>query len=261
MATGAFLWERGTMINLGSLGGTCTQVPFTGPAINDRGQIVGYSFLKDDQVFHPFLWEKGELKDLGTTGGSFGLAGSLNDGGDAVGWETLPGNDAVVHATLWGGGQITDLGALGPDQCSVPSAINARRQVVGLSGNCDFDDPTLRAFIWEPGGQMVDLNSLISPNLGIQLRNVATINDRGEMAAVAVFSDGSHRPVLLIPCNTKGDDCQNTGTPNVPSSPFVAAGPTLPVPQNSGNVKFSRHEVQTVLATGLLAHTKGAAAK
>lgn len=42
---------------------------------------------------------------------------------------------------------------------------------------------------------MVDLNTVISPSLGIQLRNAVTISDRGEMAAVAFF------PVLLIPCD------------------------------------------------------------
>jgi hypothetical protein len=31
---------------------------------------------------------------------------------------------------------------------------------------------------------------LISPDLGAQLRNVATINDRGEMAVVAFFPTG-----------------------------------------------------------------------
>jgi hypothetical protein len=53
---------------------------------------------------------------------------------------------------------------------------------------------------------MIDLNTLISPSLGIQLRNVATINERGEMAVVAFFPDGSHRPVLLIPCDDQSTD-------------------------------------------------------
>ena len=59
---------------------------------------------------------------------------------------------------------------------------------------------------------MVDLNTLISPGLGIQLRNVATINDRGEMAAVAAFANGDRRPVILIPCDDHDDnaeDCQD----------------------------------------------------
>jgi probable HAF family extracellular repeat protein len=209
LTTGAFLWQNAKMTNLGSLGGTCTNAI----AMNNRGQVVGYSFLAGDAVFHPFRWERGKLLDLGTLGGNQGVAQHLNESGDIVGWESLAGNENVIHATLWSRGRITDLGAFEPDQCSVPLAINSRKQVVGLvSLNCDFnDDPSFRAVLWEPGSPMVDLNTLISPSLGIQLRVVATINDRGEMAAVASFPDGSHRPVLLIPCDDEhGDDegCQ-----------------------------------------------------
>ena len=211
LTTGAFLWEKGEMVNLGSLGGTCTNAS----AMNNGGEVVGYSFLAGDEVFHPFRWDRGKLRDLGTSGGNFGAATNLNEQGDVAGWETLPGNDNVVHATLWSHGRITDLGALRPDQCSTPFGINSRKQVVGaVSLDCDFfDDPSLRAFLWEPGRPMIDLNTLISPSLGIQLRNVATINERGEMAAVAVFPDGSHRPVLLIPCDdqsTNADGCQDS---------------------------------------------------
>jgi len=68
---------------------------------------------------------------------------------------------------------------------------------------------------------MIDLNTLISPSLGIQLRNVATINDRGEMAAVAFFPDGNHRPVLLIPCGAQqqdSEDCQDSAGLNTMST-------------------------------------------
>jgi len=205
--TGAFLWQNNGMVNLGSLGGTCTSAS----AMNNAGQIAGYSFLPGDGVFHPFLWDRGKLRDLETLGGNFGAAENLNELGDAVGWETLPGDDDIIHATLWSHGQIIDLGSLGSDECSLPFGINSRRQVVGFSGSCDFnDDPSKRAFLWEPGLGMINLNALISPSLALELRNVATINERGEMAVVAFFPDGSHRPVLLVPCDEssgKDDEC------------------------------------------------------
>jgi probable HAF family extracellular repeat protein len=219
LTTGAFLWENGKMRNLGSLGGTCTQVPLTTTPINNHGQVIGFSFLSGDQVFHPFLWEEGHLADLGTLGGNFGYAVSLNQSGDVVGWQTRPGDDNVIHATLWSAGNITDLGALGPGQCSTPFAINGRKQVVGTSGACDFNDPSLRAFIWEPGRRMTDLNTLISPKLGLQLRNVATINERGEMAVVAFFPNGDHRPVLLIPCTDRdqeNEECNEVSSSIIP---------------------------------------------
>jgi probable HAF family extracellular repeat protein len=254
LTMGAFLWKSGTMTNLGSLGGTCTDAT----AINNQGQVVGYSFLAGDATFHPFIRDKGVFRDLGTTG-DFGYAGTLNEAGDVAGWQAGPSN--TIHATLWSHGSITDLEALAPDQCSIATGINSRRQVVGLSGNCDFDDPSLRAFIWEPGGQMVDLNTLISPSLGIQLRNVATINDRGEMAAVAIFSEGSHRPVLLVPCATQVDDCQDTGALKTASSPSLAPSTISLVQQNAKNRKFLPNEIQAVLAMRRLMHTKSAAEK
>src|SRR5262249_50962089 len=123
LTTNSFLWERGRMVNLGSLGGTCMGAS----AINNRGEVVGYSFLEGDALFHPFLWEGGQLRDLGTRG-NVGAAITLNELGDAVGWETLPGNDGVVHATLWSRSQIKDLGALGPGECSLAWGINSQRQ-------------------------------------------------------------------------------------------------------------------------------------
>jgi probable HAF family extracellular repeat protein len=254
-ATGAFLWKNGAMTNLGSLGGSCTNAT----AINNRGQVVGYSYLAEDATFHPFIWDQGSFRDLGTTG-DFGYAATLNDAGDVVGWQASPDGNAI-HATLWSRGSITDLEALAPDQCSIATGINSRKQVVGLSGNCNFDDPSLRAFIWEPGGQMVDLNTLISPSLGIQLRNVAAINDRGEMAAVAFFSDGSHRPVLLVPCATQVDDCQDTGALKGASSLSLAASTISLVQQNAKNQKFLPNEIQAVLAMRRMTHTKSATGK
>jgi probable HAF family extracellular repeat protein len=236
LTTGAFLWENGTMVNLGSLGGSCTNAS----AMNNGGEVVGYSFLPGDDVFHAFRWKRGRLRDLGTNGGNFGSAVTLNDAGDIVGWTSVPGNDNIIHATLWSHGQTIDLGALGPDQCSLPFGINSRKQVVGLSGDCDFDDPSLRAFLWEPGGPMVDLNTLILPDLGVQLRNVATINDRGEMAVVGWFPDETHRPVLLIPCGDARENDNsaqhqgaslNTLRASTPASPPAARSKV-----NSGSV-------------------------
>jgi probable HAF family extracellular repeat protein len=234
LTTGAFLWQQWKMTNLGSLGGTCTNAI----ALNNRGQVVGYSFLAGDEAYHPFRWKQGKFVDLGTLGGTFGAATQLNEAGDIAGVESLAGNDNVIHATLWSRGQITDLGAFEPDQCSFPFGINSRKQVVGVVAlGCNFgDDPSLRAFLWEPGGQMVDLNTLISPSLGIQLRNVTTINDRGEMTAVAWFEDGSHREVLLAGCDAQprnGEDCQDSANLNITRS--VQANSTLPLAASTRN--------------------------
>ena len=209
LATGAFLWQEGRMTDLGSFGGTCTTVN----DLNNRGQVVGSSLFPGDQIQHPFLWDRGKLIDLGTLGGDFGVAIAINDSGAIVGLAAVPDN-SLFHAALWAHGKLTDLKALGPDQCSLASAINSQGQAVGLSGNCNFDEPTLRAFISENGGPVVDLNSLIPPDSGVELHNAVFVNDRGEIAAIGFFPDGTHGPVLLVPCNqsdTATANCQNIG--------------------------------------------------
>lgn len=209
LAEGAFLWDEGKMSNLGGLGGTCTTVA----DMNNRGQIVGGSLLAGDKAQHAFLWQRGTLSDLGTLGGNFAAAVAINESGDVSGVQSLAGNDALAHATLWTGGQILDLGALNPDGCSIATNSNSQQQTVGVNSyDCDFDDdPSLRAILSERGGPVVDLNTLIPPNSGVQLRNASIINERGEIVAAAYYADGNHGPVLLVPCD--GDDCQNSGVP------------------------------------------------
>ena len=274
--TRGFIWEKGVMRDLGTLGGSDASPSF----INERRQVtgvsyvdstlapdlcgldfhfpivthpffwqngamvdIGYSFLAGDETYHPFRWRQGKLIDLGTLGGTFGAATQLNEAGDIAGVESLAGNDNVIHATLWSRGQITDLGAFTPDQCSVSLGINSRKQVVGtVALGCDFnDDPSLRAFLWEPSGQMLDINTLISSSLGIQLRNATAINDRGEMTAVAWFADGSHRQVLLVPCNVQrtGEDCQGSTNFNGASRTVLVTDATLAVRRRHSPVPLS----------------------
>ena len=76
-----FLWDNGTMIDLGTLGGTAGW-PY---GLNKKGQVTGQSNLADDVHFHAFLWDRGVLKDLGTLGGDNSSARWINDAGEVVG--------------------------------------------------------------------------------------------------------------------------------------------------------------------------------
>ena len=195
-----FLWENGAMTNLGTLGGT---LGFAQCA-NNRGQATGASDLAGDLTAHPFFWDRGVLTDMGTLGGDFGTALWINNTGEVVGWADLPGSE-VHHAFLWRHGTMTDLGTLGTN--SAAFAINSKRQVVGRSR---IDDTTVHAMLWENGGPMLDLNNLIPPKSTLELVDAFDINDRGEIAALAVppgvipdpESSGAHA-VLLIPCDEK----------------------------------------------------------
>lgn len=193
-----FVWKNGTMIDLGSLGGTFGSAQ----CANNRGQIIGQSDLSGDLTFHPFLWQQGILTDLGTLGGDNGTAVWINNDRDVVGEADVPGSEEH-HAFLWRNGVMKDLGTLGDD--SHASAINSERQIVGnftISGRTE--PPFRHAFLWEKGGPMIDLNNLIPADSGLELVTADNINERGEIVGVGVpdrcFPDFCGHFFLLIPC-------------------------------------------------------------
>lgn len=204
LATNSFVWERQSgMVDLGSLGGTCT----VAMGLNDRGQVVGQSWSAGGSTGHAFYWDRAHgMLDLATLGGDFASAHAINNAGDAVGGSYLAGN-VLIDATLWRGNSAIDLGTVDGDQCSYALSINARRQVVGISGTENCDSP--RAFLWEEGGPMVDLNELVVAGADVQVAFAYTINDRGEVAGLGFLPNGDERAVLLIPCDEREDVCAN----------------------------------------------------
>ena len=195
-----FLWDNGTMTDLGNLGGTNSFAQ----CVNNRGEVIGNSNLTGDQTFHAFRWRNGRMKDLGTLGGPDSQAIWINDSGDIAGSADLP-TPGIHDAVIWRHGRIKDLGTLPGEPCSRGRAINSWGQVVGGSSDCrNF----LHAFVWEEGGPMRDLKKLIRPGSGLQITNAFNINDRGEILAKSFpigttpndDADLGHL-VLLIPCD------------------------------------------------------------
>jgi probable HAF family extracellular repeat protein len=254
--THPFLWEEGKgMIDVGTLGGTLagSEIVNMQGALNNLGHIVGGSMLSGDQIFHPFFWKKGKpMKDLGTLGGNCGTATAINDTDEVVGRADLsglcgtlvhvvPGTHGVKmrhsgtvdgtangdssativsHAFLWKPGmeKLRDLGTVHGNTNSYAGAINNSGQVVGLSATEIAG--IYQAFLWENGGPMVDLNTLIPPNSSLYLNNAFAINDRGDIAGIGTprgCSDGfpsCGHAFLLIPCGEGEEGCEDdtTGT-------------------------------------------------
>lgn len=104
----AFIYSQGQMKDLGTLGGLAS----TGQAINDAGQVTGFSGF-DDEAYpgapsHAFLYTQGQMRDLGTLAGdlsSFGWA--LNASGAVVG--SSQARDGTERAFLYQDGQMVDL--------------------------------------------------------------------------------------------------------------------------------------------------------
>jgi probable HAF family extracellular repeat protein len=228
-----FLWDNGTMIDLGNLGGTASEAQ----CINNRGEVIGKSTLPGDLVTHAFLWRNGRMQDLGTLGGDNSQAIWINDAGEIVGSADLP-TPGLHDAVVWKHGRIHDLGTVPGDGCSRGTAINARGQVVGGSSDCAN---YLHAFVWEDGGPMRDLNTLIAPGLGVQLTHAININDRGEILAKS-FPAGTTpnddedlgHLVLLVPCgdDDREDGCAEHGRTDDPATAIGSAPAIIRRPSN-----------------------------
>ena len=209
-----FLWRNGNMLDLGTLGGTDSEPT----ALNQRGDVVGVSTLAGDLSSHPFLWSKGQLTDLGTLGGDSGTTNWINDRGDIVGNADLAGPAPQDHdGVLWKDGKMIDLGVLPGDSCSNAYDVNSHGQVVGTSENPELCSILIgqHAFLWEKGGPMVDLNTLIAPGASLSLTYAVAINDRGEIAGFGVPAECAPQDFelcghayVLVSCGV-GEDCTN----------------------------------------------------
>jgi probable HAF family extracellular repeat protein len=147
------------------------------------------------------------MKDLAllgaTTDGQHGLTMPARSWGVA----DLPGSQKH-DAFLWKNGKMISLGNLG--QTSFALFVNPEEQVVGVS---KINDGSVRPFLWEKGGPIVDLNTLVSPQSDIRVMEPYDINDRGEIDATAVLPNGDERAVLLIPDGDCDDDCEAESPP------------------------------------------------
>jgi probable HAF family extracellular repeat protein len=154
----AVLWQDGTAINLGNLGGTRGNLSVD---INNRGQVVGQSNLPGDEAFHAFLWQKGEMTDLGTLPGDFASdADGINNKGQVVGGSF--DIDFNSRAFLWQNGVMTDLNTLIPADSPLflieaTGTINSRGQIAGIALQTSTGE--LHAFLATPKNEEPDEES------------------------------------------------------------------------------------------------------
>jgi len=193
-------WEA---TSLGALPkGAHTRAASVGMAINEVGQVVGWSWASDPDhpewyPNHAFLvtpedgsWYRDDdldgindlMLDLGTLGGAHSNAYGVNNSGAVVGYAQHTPGDYHTHAVLWLEGEI------------------------------------------------YDLNDFIDPTSGWELEKARAINNAGQIVGSGIDPSGEKRAFLLTPqpgdCNFNGvpdeqdiadgtsDDCNENGVPD-----------------------------------------------
>jgi probable HAF family extracellular repeat protein/parallel beta-helix repeat protein len=146
---------RYEITDLGTLGGGHSSAK----AINDAGQVVGWSSTADGFTL-AFLWDTvNGMIDLGTLDGQYSKAYSINRSGQIVGKAyTASGywRATLFHPT--GEGNNIDLGTLGGDR-SYASSINDNGQIVGWA---QIASGERHATLFDPTGgrDNIDLGTL-----------------------------------------------------------------------------------------------------
>lgn len=156
----AFLWQNGTMVDLGQqIGdgrnqsqvsaindagvaalqtqqgvmlykdGTFTPLGFTASVadINRSGWLVGGYY--DGTGTHGYVWHDGVMQVLATLGGTNASLVAINDKGVAVGTSYLAGN-TTTRGYVWDGGQVTTIPTFGGASGNATD-INSHGVVVG----------------------------------------------------------------------------------------------------------------------------------
>jgi probable HAF family extracellular repeat protein len=212
----AFLWDPGTrrMQDLGTLPGTLPEMNSTALAINNKGQVVGYSTTATGR-WHAFLWDStGGMRDLGTLGGGYSMAYGINDAGQVVG--------VATGAEVGGGGY-------------------------------GFVQEVEHAFLWDPSTQqMQDLGTLIGGRYSISsdistlpgggFHSPVDINNQGQIlgtaAALIVGADGTEQAVVRASLATPNAANTPAGA-DVEVQPISTAAVSFPSVESAGSTTVS----------------------
>jgi len=170
----AMIYSNGVMTYLGTLGGASS----LGYAINNSGQVAGYSLTSSGQA-QAFLYSNGAMTGIGTLGGTNSYAYAINESGQVTGTAGINGD--IAHAFIYSNGKMTDLG-LG---CGY--GINNAGQVVGMSAN--------HATLYS-NDTMIDLNTLLPANSGWTLNYAKDINNLGQITGYGKINGQTHAYIM-----------------------------------------------------------------
>ena len=199
----AFLWHRGVMTDLGTLGGG-DPVPLSlALSINDRGEIAGLSetsiadplgenFCGDFLICLPVVWRGGVITTLPTLGGNNGVAVGINGRGEVVGRTETSQLDTACPPSfsfkpaLWRKDSIHELPTIPGDTHGEVDTINDKGQAAGFTFDCIS---SFHPVLWQ-NGKAADITVA---DLGIELDD---INNRGEATGTGGDANGIEHAIL-----------------------------------------------------------------
>lgn len=165
----AFVYRKGKISSLGSLGGAYTQAN----AINNKGEIAGHGTLvvNGKTVVHGYVHRNGVMQDMKLSEGSFYFY-DMNDAGEIVG----NFNDRTPF--IFSNGQARTLGNLPGSSSSDARIINASGKILGTSENIG-DLSSVRTFLYS-SGELQDLSS----GAGCRSSSYQALNDTDQLAGL-----------------------------------------------------------------------------
>jgi len=182
------IWNGTTPTALGTFSGSSDSF---GTSINNRGQIVGYSYFFNGNTEAALAtsWIGTTPTALGSLGGNVSGASAINNSGQIAGLSQLPNGD--FRAVIWNRTTTpTNLGTLGGNS-SAAYGINNRGQVVGFAA---LADGTNRAVIWT--GTTPTVLGMLP---GATSAGASSINNRGQVVGNSTFCQAPSPPTCSGP--------------------------------------------------------------